>query len=60
MGSTVRITKTLRDLTQMIKEMRSKGVIDEYDRGKLNGLLLCFSLLTGRDYEFRDKSEGEE
>ena len=53
----VRLAKNLRDITFIIEELRAKGKINEYDRGKLNGLLLCFSMLTGKDYKFKERQE---
>jgi len=53
----VRLAKNLRDITFVIEELGAKGKLKEYDRGKLNGLLLCFSMLTGKDYKFKERSK---
>lgn len=53
----VRLAKNLRDITFLIEELKAKDKLKEYDRGKLNGLLLCFSMLTGKEYEFRKRSK---
>ena len=49
----VRLAKNLRDIEALAKELRAKGNLCDYDRGKLNGLLLCLEFLTGRDKEFK-------
>ena len=48
----VRLSKALKDIDFILKELKSSGQLSDYDRGRFNGIQLVMSLLTGRERNF--------